>query len=386
MANNKFERDSRHYHTGVDDHLQPVTPLDLSQVNDLDDMLREMSHTAFGGRRLGEALETFEQMVKDKNAFVVLTLSGAMTVAKMGMVICDMIDRGFVHAIISTGALMTHGFVENTGRTHFKYDEQRMDDVKLYKAGYNRVYDTLELEQNLDDIEHIVHETLNTIDPKAVLSSRFMTQELGRWLSKNTKGRGILKSAFRMNVPVYIPALTDSELGLDIAMYNRTRVALGKKPMEYNPFFDLEHYTELINQQKKIAIFTIGGGVPRNWAQQVGPYLDLIQGRMPKGKAPKHISGKKFTYALRISPEPVHLGGLSGCTYSEGVSWGKFIPTKMGGRQSEVLEDATVAWPILVKGLIQRLEKAKYKVRKNFDLKQQLRKVASITKRYNLER
>jgi deoxyhypusine synthase len=126
--------------------------------------------------------------------------------------------------------------------------------------------------------------------------------------------------------------------------------------------------------------------VPRNWAQQVGPYLDLIQGRMPEGKAPEHIHGQKFHYAIRICPEPVHLGGLSGCTYSEGVSWGKFVPEVMGGKHTEILEDATVIWPMLIKGVIQRLEKNKVKVKKNFDLKDQAKIVASLSKEYRLER
>lgn len=382
----KFERNPNFYHEGGEDHLEPVTALDLNKIKDFDDLFKEMSHTAFGGRRLGESLDTFYKMVTDKDAFVVLTLSGAMTVAKMGLLICEMIDRGFVHAIISTGALMTHGFVEASGRSHFKYDPEQMDDVKLFKAGYNRVYDTLELEKNLDDIEHIVYEVLDGIDPKTVLSSRLLNWELGKWLHKNVSGSGILKSAFEKSVPIYTPAFTDSELGLDVALYNRIRVALKKRPFEYNPFFDLEHYTELINQQKKLGIFTIGGGVPRNWGQQVGPYLQLIQSRMPKGKAPKHIKGKSFNYALRISPEPVQWGGLSGCTYSEGVSWGKFIPKAMGGKQSEVLEDATVVWPIMMKAIIQRIEKNKVKITKRFDLKTQLKKVASITKKYLLER
>lgn len=381
----RFTRNANKYHTGIDDHLEPVSPLDVNNVNDFDEMLAAMSQTAFGGRKVGEGVDTFYKMVTDKNAFVVLSLSGAMTPAKMGLVVCEMIDRGFVHAIVSTGALMTHGFVEASGLTHFKHDP-RMNDVQLYKAGYNRIYDTLELEKNLDDIEDIVYQVLKGISPKTVLSSRYLTHKLGEWLVKNTKGRGILKSAYEKNVPVYIPAFTDSEMGLDVALYNRARLVEGKKRFEFNPFIDLNHFAELINMQKKTAIITIGGGVPRNWSQQVGPYLELIVGRMPKGKAPKHIKGNKYAYALRISPESVHWGGLSGSTYSEAVSWGKFVPKSMGGAQSEVLEDATVVWPMMVKAVIQRLEKNKAKVKKSFELKKQLKKVGQIMKKFQMDK
>ena len=115
---------------------------------------------------------------------------------------------------------------------------------------------------------------------------------------------------------------------------------------------DLTHFSDLMSKQKRIGIFTIGGGVPRNWAQQLGPYLEFMEQQMG-------IKGafKRYHYALRICPEPVHWGGLSGATYSEGVSWGKFVPREEGGRQVEVYADATIAWPIVLKAVMERMEK-----------------------------
>ena len=121
-----------------------------------------------------------------------------------------------------------------------------------------------------------------------------------------------------------------------------------------------------MQKQKKLGIFTIGGGVPRNWAQQVGPYLDLIRWRiLEKGKKESYFAKegdpyfKRFNYAVRICPEPVYWGGLSGCSYSEGVSWGKFVPENEGGRFAEVLSDATIVWPIILKAVMERMEKNK---------------------------
>jgi deoxyhypusine synthase len=59
---------------------------------------------------------------------------------------------------------------------------------------------------------------------------------------------------------------------------------------------------------------------------------------------------------VRLCPEPAHWGGLSGCTYKEGVSWGKFVAPEDGGRYAEVLCDATIAWPILLKAVMQRVK------------------------------
>ena len=99
-----------------------------------------------------------------------------------------------------------------------------------------------------------------------------------------------------------------------------------------------------------VEIFTIGGGVPRNWAQQVGPYVDIRNLRL--GREDPKVS---YHYGIRICPEPVHWGGLSGCTYSEGVSWGKMVPPSEGGSFAEVHSDATLVWPILVKALMERV-------------------------------
>src|SRR5437868_1930955 len=210
----------RKLHDPVKDRLIPLQPLDLSRIHSIDDLVRAMSFTAFTGRQLGEAADVLEAMARDKDCFKVMTLAGAMTVAKQGLIITELIDRGVVNAIISTGALMAHGLVEASGRSHFRYDP-KMDDMELYEAGYNRVYDTLEPETNLDMVETIVAHVLKNWDAAEVICSYKLNREIGRYLTDNVKERGILKSAFEKNVPVFVPAFSDSEIGLDFALHNR---------------------------------------------------------------------------------------------------------------------------------------------------------------------
>lgn len=347
----KHERKHDKLATGYSDDYIPLEPLDLSKVKSVDDLVKGMGKCAFGARNVGEAADVLEAMARDRDCYKVLTLSGAMTVAKMGLVVCDMIDNGLADAVISTGALMAHGFVESVGMRHFKYT-WNMKDEELYEKGYDRVYDTLELEKNLDDVSFIVDEVLDKADGKEALCSHKINRLLGGYLAKKTKGRGVLKSAYEKNVPVYVPAFTDSEIGLDFALHNRRRAGKGLPQLAFNPFLDLEHFTENIRKAKKIGIFTIGGGVPRNWAQQGACYLDLINSRIGHGG-----DFKRYNYAVRICPEPVHWGGMSGCTYSEGVSWGKIVPQNEGGRYVEVFDDATIAWPLIVKAVLERLKK-----------------------------
>jgi deoxyhypusine synthase len=320
-----------------------------------------MSKTAFGGRELGEAYEVLMEMAQDSSCTIIATVSGAMTIAKMAKVLCDMIDNGLVHILISTGALMAHGLTEAIGGVHYKHDP-KIPDSTLYNWGYNRVYDTLEMEANLSQAEKFIRKVLKNFDWSHPTCSSEINREIGRQLLEQGQTPSVLASAYQRGVPVYVPAFTDSELGLDVATH--TLALKYKKGAEsdinaffssapaFNPFLDLYDYAKRALSAETLGIFTIGGGVPRNWGQQVGPFIDIINMRLGT-----EFRIPRIKYGIRICPEPVHWGGLSGCPYSEGVSWGKFLPPEEGGRFAEVHSDATIAWPILIKGALETLKK-----------------------------
>jgi deoxyhypusine synthase len=344
----------RHLHNPIEDRLIPLEPLDLAKVRSIDDLVRAMSKTAFTGRQLGEAADVLEAMARDEECFVVMTLAGAMTVAKQGLIVTELIDRGIVNAIVSTGALMAHGLVEATGHAHFRHNPE-VSDEELYEQGYNRVYDTLEPEQNLDDVEEVMAAVLESWDHNDVMCSYKLNHAIGAHLAKHAQGqRGILKSAYEQGVPVFVPAFTDSELGLDTALNNRLRESTGRHKVRFDPFEDLEHFAATLLRQKRLGILTIGGGVPRNWSQQFGPFIELRHRRLGE-----NVPLKRYHYGLRICPEPVYWGGLSGSPYSEAVSWGKFVPPAEGGKFGEVFVDATVGLPLIVAAVLERLDKDK---------------------------
>lgn len=331
--------------------LQPLSPFDVFQAGTFNDLLEQYKSSSFGARELGEAADVLHTMVADPDCFVVGTFSGAMTIAKMGLLITDMIEQKMLNAVVSTGALMCHGLVEQIGHTHFKYDP-KWSDEELYEAGYDRVYDTLELEQNLAATEDVMLHAVETFGPDEAFCSHQLLRRVGDWLNEQKSGRGVLQSAAANNVPVYVPAFTDSELGLDLFCFDYIAQKLGThRRVRFEPLGDVQDLFEHLSSAKRIGIFTIGGGVPRNWAQQVGPLGEILHNRSD-GKLGKLI---RFQYGVRICPEPVHWGGLSGCTYSEGISWGKFVPEREGGRFAEVHCDATIAWPILVRGVLERM-------------------------------
>jgi len=344
-------REQGSYGSGIEDGLKPLTSLDPGAAGSVDALVRAMGQTAFGGRRLSRAADVLEAMVRDESCFRVLTVSGAMTIAKQSLLLCEMIDRGWVHAVVATGALMTHGLSEGAGLLHFAHDP-RMRDEELYRKGYNRVYDTIELESNLDDVEELLGAALDGLPDDTVLSSRSVLEHIGRHLEKHAPGRAILASAARHAVPIYVPAFTDSELGLDLSILNHLRRAAGRSPYSFDPYLDLDHFADLVRRHETLGIFTIGGGVPRNWAQQVGPYLEIRRGRLGIEEPVR-----RYKYAVRICPEPEHFGGLSGCSYQEGISWGKFVPEGEGGRFAEVFADATIAWPFIVRAVMERMDR-----------------------------
>jgi deoxyhypusine synthase len=323
----------REFHDGREDGLQPLESLDLDRVTSFAGLLRAMAKTAFSGRALGEAFEVTLEMVRDPACKVVLTLSGAMTIAKMGKVIAKMIDAGMVHAIVSTGALMAHGLSEAIGMVHYRHDP-RMSDEELFAKGYNRVYDTLEMEANLNYVEEFTSRALDTLE--GPLSSHAICRAMGRALAEDARGAGVLDlSTWAMR--------RAQEKGRD------PRTLFDVVP-PFNPYHDLHAFARFALDAERLGIFTIGGGVPRNWAQEVGPFVDIMNHRLGIQLAPP-----RYRYAVRICPEPTHWGGLSGCTYSEGVSWGKFVPPDEGGRFAEVYADATTVWPLLVKGVLEEL-------------------------------
>ena len=349
------KRNSAKYGNG--EGLTPLEPIDLRKINNFDQMLQAMSRTSFQGRKTGEAADVLEAMVRDSDCFKVLTLSGAMTVAQMGLVICDFIDHFGFNCLVSTGALMLHGLNQSLpGGVHYAVPHGA-SDRDLYHQGYNRVYDTLELERNMDRGEAFLQGIWDKASSEKIWSSHEICRIAGKQLSISMppQDRSPFKSALQKDVPIFIPALTDSEIGLDGGIW-RYKQSLSKEPIfRYDPFIDLEKYSDMvegaIKQGKRLGIFTIGGGVPRNWAQQIGPYLDVRGERL----GAEHGAFARFHYAVRISTALVQDGGLSGCTYEEGVSWGKFVPPEEGGRTAEVFCDATIAWPLITKAVMERL-------------------------------
>ena len=306
------------------------------------------SLSSYGGLALHVArgAKALEAMMNDKSCARFLTVSGAMTVGKMDLIICDMIEQGLIQAISCTGALMAHGLVSSIGLKHYKFNP-KYNDTELARRKLNRVTDTLEPETNLDTVEEVIGEVIEKIDGKEPLSPIGLNKLIGQHLAEHyPNDRGILKSAFLHDVPVFVPAFVDSELGNDIYIHNLKRKRRGKEPILMDLERDSTELIRLVTSSKRFGIFSIGGGVPRNNVQNVAPLIEIINERLGPT-----FPNRRFTYGVRICPDRPHFGHLSGCTYSENESWRK---ADKNGIYAEMLADATQVWPFLIKYILEK--------------------------------
>ena len=311
-------------------------------------LIDDLNQHRYGGLgdEVAHGASTWRAM-KEAGCRMFVTISGAMTVAEMSLLICDMIEMGLAHYISTTGALMAHGLVHSAGLKHYKYNPAISDTV-LAAHELNRVTDTLEPEHNLDHVEEILGRVFTAWDGRKPLSVIKLHQLIGQYLHENYPNeRGILKSAFEHGVPVNVPAFHDSEFGNDYYTHNQQRFREGREKIRIDQESDTEHLLFLLATSEKNGIFSIGGGVPRNNTQNGLPLINLCNKRLDL-----RLSQNKFLYCCRIDLAAMHPGGMSGCTYNENEAWGKVDAKAI---KAEVHADATIVWPVMLKSMMETL-------------------------------
>ena len=314
-----------------------ISPYNIYKIKTVEDLLKSLKNCGFQGRNLGSALDILHKMVSDENILTVLTLSGAMVPAGMGEIICALIERNLIDVIISTGANIIHDLVDVfTDGGHY-IGSSNLDDDKLFHRRINRIYDVLIPEDNYQKAEGEILKLIKNIFQQKnieITPSKFLLM-LGEKIEK----RCILSLAAKHNVPVFIPAFSDSELALDLLIYSLKE----NYEFKFDILGDVKRFGEIIKDYKDHGTLVVGGGVPRNWAQQIFPYLDQTENMKWLG----------YKYSVRIHTAIEYDGGLSGCTISESKSWGKY---SLESNSVSVWCDATIALPILITGLFQRLK------------------------------
>ncbi len=325
---------------------QPIQHLNLKRVKNLIDLVQGFQCTSFQSRNVFKCFEVFRKMVRDPSCIIFLGLSGAMIPGGMRLVIRDMIEMKLVDVIVSTGANIFHDLFESFGYHHYVGFEE-WDDDTLREHRIVRVYDALMNDHEINRVIRLLSKIPEKLKERVVSSRRYL-EVLGNQLSDEGS---ILKKASQYGVPIFVPALCDSSIGIGL-----TFLHLQKKVSSEGLLIDQIRDSFEIAQIKKMASVTgaiyIGGGVPKNYIQQLGPVSELLF---------QKESGHR--YAFQITTDDPKWGGLSGCTFEEAKSWGKI---EKGSSYSAVYLDATIGLPLLVGALLQDGEVYRKRKRRHF--------------------
>ncbi|MBN2734274.1 MAG: deoxyhypusine synthase [Methanomicrobiaceae archaeon] len=307
--------------------IKPVIP-----DCDIGRLLSNMGSTGFQGRKLGESLDIWKQMAGDSSCTIMLGLSGAMIPAGMQEVIRELVKRRYVDVIVSTGANMFHDACEHLNVHHYM-GYHNVDDAELFSKGIDRIYDVFAYEEQFRDVDSAIADFADEISPYCG-SSRDFTERLGRWLlEKNPAGKSVLSECAEMGVPVFIPAICDSSIGIGLLMARRKGVSVS-----VDQIADVDEITKIVESSVRTGVVYVGGGVPKNFIQQTQVVASI------------HNSGNEgHNYAIQYTTDSPHWGGLSGCTFEEAISWGKEKP---GVNNVQCFCDATIALPVVVSGLV----------------------------------
>jgi deoxyhypusine synthase len=309
----------------------PVEPFEVEGGLTVRDALRKMGRTSFQARSLATAADIWESMLQDSTT-VFFGLAGAMVPAGMRKVVTYLIEQRFVDVVVSTGANLFHDCVETLGKRHFR-GAPTVDDVVLRESRVDRIYDTFAREDDFIGVGDYIRAFAKEIASGGPYSTREFLYLFGRKLLADAEESGILTSAASRGVPIYCPGLSDSSIGIELAV----SMTKGESIPAIDVIKDVSETARIVEESKKTGVVYVGGGVPKNFIQQTQITLTTME-----------VEPKGHDYAVQIITDPPHWGGLSGCTLEEAQSWGKVAAD---ARKVTVYCDATIALPLIVSGL-----------------------------------
>ena len=292
-------------------------------------MAREMRETkVLGGGRIGEAVGILTEMFRDPSYTNFLTIAGPMVPSGFRLLFGDMIDRGFLDAVVTTGANLTHDVIESLGLHHYQGSFQA-DDRKLIRAGYSRIADIYVKESSFETLDKTTRRMLSKI-PVAERNNIAYSDLLAR-LGMMIKDRdSILHKAARQKVGIFSPGLLDSILGLSLWSFAQTEV------LQLNPIADVTKMANMAMTADNIGVLILGGGLPKHHT--------LLASVLREG----------VDRAVQITADHPEPGGLSGAPLAESISWRKI---RKGGQFVDVYGDATICLPLIMGAVLDRVKK-----------------------------
>lgn len=307
---------------------ETIEHIDMKKHNVIP-MVDDMKDMAFTARDLSTAASYYDMMLSDERCSVVLCLAGSLISAGLKMVIVDMVRNNMVDAIVSTGAnIVDQDFFEGLGYKHYK-GSQFADDNELRELMIDRIYDTYIDEEDLRECDMTIANICDTLE-KRPYSSREFIWEMGKYLSEHGKNKdSIVLACYENNVPIFCPAFSDCSAGFGLVHHQFNNPDSHVSIDSAKDFLEL---TKIKLEAFETGLYMIGGGVPKNFAQDIVVAAEILNKDVPMHK-----------YAIQITVADDRDGALSGSTLKEASSWGKVDMTY----EQMVYSEATLAMPLI---------------------------------------
>ena len=329
-----------------------ILPKTTIKTNILDLIKYYSSSGAYNGGRLAESCKIYEKMIQE-DVTICLTMAGALTPTGMGGFVNQLIKKGLIDCIISTGANLYHDI-------HFALDlpvyqgDFRANDEELLQKNIVRIYDIFLPEETLLKTDDFIQKAIKEFFPEKPISTARLHNFLGKVLLEKAKmpNYSILATAAKYDLPIFTPSPADSSIGMNLSL-----LKFMNKGVITDPDLDVLESTAIIFDSKKTGAVELGGGAPKNFYMQTQPMMNQIM----------NIGKRGHDYFIQITADAPHWGGLSGATPSEAVSWKKVKPGKIKNNVV-VYSDVTIAAPILFSYILSKgLERKRKRLYKKID-------------------
>ena len=339
--------DKKLIHNSKKDFLKnPVQHIDITSF-DSRPIISSMEKMSFVSRETANAAKILNEMIKDKDCTIFLTIAGSTSAAGCMNIYKDLVKYNMVDAIVATGAsIIDMDFFEALGFKHYQ-GSQFQDDQELRKNYIDRIYDTYIDEDELQMCDKTVCDIANSLTPKSYTSREFI-YEIGKYLKQNSKKKdSLIETAYDKNVPIFCPAFTDSSAGFGLVMHQEQNP---KNHITIDSIREFRELTEIKIRSKGSGLFMIGGVVPKNFIQDTVICAELLG---------KEVDMHK--YAVQITVADSRDGACSSSTLKEASSWGKVDITK----EQMVFAEATSVLPLIASDAFHKGE-WKNRDRRNF--------------------
>jgi deoxyhypusine synthase len=307
----------------------PVKHIDIKSF-DSTGIIEAMKNMSFTAGEIAGAAEILNRMINDEECTIILCIAGSTSAAGCMQIYSDMVKYNMVDVIVATGAtIVDMDFFEALGFKHYK-GSPLVDDSKLRELYIDRIYDTFIDEEQLQICDNTIKEIADSLTP-GPYSSREFIKQMGRHLVNYAqKPDSLVQTAYENDVPIFCPAFSDSSAGFGLVLH---QVENEENYVAIDSVKDFRELTEIKIKSPVSGLFMVGGGVPKNFAQDTVICAEVL------GK-PTNM----HKYAVQITVADPRDGACSGSTLKEASSWGK-VDTVY---EQMVYAEATGVLPLII--------------------------------------